>query len=379
MINYKKYYYVALNNLQTTPYHLFHLLRRKLLVEYKLNTGYSLFPDFITILVTERCNFFCDRCCADFPLKTKQAIIKNELTTTQIIKFLDEVAWFRPSVYFCGGEPTLRGDLYELLHYAKSKKLITACTTNASLLGESQREKIFKAKLDFLSFSLDGPRGYHDRVRGYKGAHDLVITNISELIKYRQRNRLHYPHVRMSTIVDPNNLENAFMAIDIAKKLKVDELNFGMLMFYTNKAKRQQAELVNNTQIGGDSMLGQKIEDNYQFPHNYAQMHRLYQRVRQEKLLKIVINGPLESEVEQYFNPQKYPSKSSTCLTPWFTASLRSNGDIELCQGLRAGNIKNERFLKIWNKPIFRKFRLYRKKQPNYACFRCGESQNIRF
>jgi len=378
-MNLRKYFYTALNNPETAFFSFFHQVRRTLPLDYWLGNGFSFYPDFIIIQITQRCNFFCKRCSADSPQFTKKKIKDTELTTSEWKKFIDQVAFFRPSIYFCGGEPTLREDLYELLNYSKSKGLITAFTTNGSLLTSGNIKNIIKAKVDFLSVSIDGQEKIHDKIRGYKGAYKKAVEGIEELLRERKENHLTYPHIKIAAVLDAFDLDNSYYVLDLAKKLKVDEVSFGMLMFYTRKIKRQQNNHLAKGYPGGKEMIGLKVTDNHRFKIDEKRLREFYRVASKQKEVRVHFYAPPEEYFEDYFNINKYPSAESSCTKPWFSALVKANGNVSICQNLVAGNVKEDNLLRIWNRDEFRRFRVYRKKQPNPACFRCSEGQKIKF
>ncbi|MBU2577749.1 radical SAM protein, partial [Patescibacteria group bacterium] len=81
----------------------------------------SLYPELITFIVTNRCNFNCPGCSSNSPLYTRKNSKVKEISLDDIKRVIDEVAGFKPFIYLNGGEPTLRPDLIEIIKYIKSK------------------------------------------------------------------------------------------------------------------------------------------------------------------------------------------------------------------------------------------------------------------
>jgi len=380
-MSFKKYFWTIINNPFSSIYVLIHYLRRIFPLDYWWGRGYSFFPDFITILITERCNFFCKRCSSASPRWTKEFLKsgQRELTTEEIKKLLDEVAYFKPSIYFCGGEPTLRKDLWELLKYAKEKKMITGFVTNGSLMNDAAIKKLFESKVDFVSFSLDGLPSYHNKLRGFPMAYERAVGSLSKIINYRKKHHLHYPHLRIAAVIDHEHIENSYHVLRVGKRLGVDEVSFGALMYYPKSLKRKQEEFLKRWGAGGNYLIGLEVEDDYKFNFNLKKLKKFYREVAKEKEVRVVMISPEEKYLADYFNVRKFPTNKSVCLTPWFTALVKSNGDVSLCQGIIGGNILKEKFMKIWNKEEFKKFRRVRKSRVSPACFRCNEGQKIKF
>lgn len=376
----KKYLWTAHNNPHAAFIMGFHLLRRKIPLEYYSSSNYSYCPDFITILITKRCNFKCDRCSSQSPQYTSlfNQSGQEELTTAEVKELIDSVSRFKPAIYFCGGEPTLRPDLFELIRYVKKKKMVTGFTTNGSTMDEEMCQEIIDTRLDFFSVSIDGPEDYHDRVRGVNGAFKNVTNGLRLLIKLKGEQNKTSPHIRIASIVDIENISNSKFILDLAKEIEVDEVAFGALMFYTEEAEKQQKRFQEEHDTGGDIMIGLPIDENHHFDMDMDEVQQFLDDTKKwSKTTTTFV--PNDLDFENYYNVEKNPSKASRCLTPWFSATIMPNGDVVPCQEYVVGNIREEKLLDVWNNEKMRHFRRFRKKGPMPACYRCNEGQEIKF
>ena len=122
-------------------------------------------PLFVTLRVTNRCNFNCVYC--DYSSNKDK-----DPTSGQIRKCIDEFS--RAGTYkfgFTGGEPMLRKDIGELISYAKKAGLVTTMTSN----GWHVAQRIEDLKdLDVIILSLDGTEKVHDENRR-KGSFKRVM------------------------------------------------------------------------------------------------------------------------------------------------------------------------------------------------------------
>jgi len=77
-----------------------------------------------------------------------------------------------PHVCFTGGEPTLRGDLVELVRYAEERGLVTGLLTDGRRLREPEYlDSLLLAGLDHLQITLASHRPeVHDGIVGWEGA-----------------------------------------------------------------------------------------------------------------------------------------------------------------------------------------------------------------
>lgn len=162
-------------------------------------------PTICYLFVTQKCNLNCIYCCVehDRPIK--------ELSTQQIFNIIDElhIAGIK-KIVLSGGEPLIRNDIYEIIDYIKSKKIICDLVTNGTLI----KDKIDKLKkLNTLAISLDGNRIDNDKNRGI-GTFDRAIEGLKAAIK---NNIL----VRLNCVIVKNNLNSFREVFNIAKKLNI--------------------------------------------------------------------------------------------------------------------------------------------------------------
>ena len=376
-MNFKKYFHVAIQNPFTCLYAGFHLLRRYIPFEYKLLNGYSISPDLVTILITNRCNFKCSFCASNS--LQESAPRRDELSTQEIKNLIDQLTSFKPSIYFNGGEPFLRKDIFELINYVKQKKMIAALTTNGSMLTAKNIDMLIDSRLDFLSVSIDGPEEYHDNVRGYKGAFRKATEGLKLLVKRRNERKLRIPHIRLASIMSHENIENSRYILQLANDIPVDELAFGNLMFYTPQVVEAQSRFCKKKKTGGNHILGLEVPNDYKFKIDIKRIKKFVKEAPNISRIPIYFAmHNINDTIEDYYS-LKYPSIKSRCLSPWYSAVIEPNGDLTPCQGYVVGNIREKRFRTIWNNKKMLKFRQVRKKHQPPACFRCLEGQRIVF
>ncbi|UCG50081.1 MAG: radical SAM protein [Phycisphaerales bacterium] len=133
---------------------------------------------------TIKCNLACAHCrrlesddAASSDLSTEQAksLIKQlaELGTRQASM---------PVLVFSGGEPLCRGDLFDLVEYARSLDIAPALATNATLINSTVAARINESGVVRVAVSLDGATAeIHDRLRQLEGAFESAVTGIRHL------------------------------------------------------------------------------------------------------------------------------------------------------------------------------------------------------
>lgn len=139
-----------------------------------------LLPDFLSLIITFRCNFRCKMCEI---WKTQR---HEELEISAWQRIVEDIAGYFPKETFIeinGGEPLLRKDLtLFLISELKSAGYGTTLNTNGSLIGEDVALELAQAGLDCAKISLyDLDDDIHDGVRGFPGAAKKAKRAISLL------------------------------------------------------------------------------------------------------------------------------------------------------------------------------------------------------
>ena len=91
------------------------------------------FPLRVMFELTYRCNFHCQHCYVPQDYRDK----KGELETREVFDILDQlkdIGCFY--LGFTGGEPFVRGDIMDILWYAKRRGFEVIIYTNGSLIDE---------------------------------------------------------------------------------------------------------------------------------------------------------------------------------------------------------------------------------------------------
>lgn len=374
---YWKYLNAALANPGSVPWRVFNRWRWYFPLDYWFLNGWSFPPDMVTILVTKKCNFGCVGCSSSSPQYTRE-FRGQEISTETIKKFIEEIAWFRPSIYFNGGETMLRADLFELIRYAKSEGLITAFTTNGSLLTEKNVEEILASGLDFLSTSLDGRPEHHNQWRAFPNAYERLTAGIALLLQKRRQGGGNKPHVRITCIINPSDKDDALHVLDKAAALGVDEVAFGNYMFYPEDYAEKQRKVMAEFGTGGPHMIGLEVKGRaFPFKIDGEGLRGLYRQLKSRARLPLTLVPP-QLDYEDFYS-FKDPSDRSRCLSPYLIATLLPDGQLTSCQEYLLGDVTKNSFLSLWNSEKMKKFRRYRNQKVFPACFRCLEGQEIVF
>ena len=164
-------------------------------------------PRLIAFEVTRRCRFNCRHCRAE-------ASDAPELTTSQCVRILESIADFcRPVIIMTGGEPTERGDIFELLTRGRDLGLPMVMATCGYKIDEAFIEKLKAAGLIALSFSIDGASSQtHDTFRRTPGAFETVLRAAGIAAKANVR-------FQINTTITKQNLHEVPAIAELARGL----------------------------------------------------------------------------------------------------------------------------------------------------------------
>ncbi len=169
-------------------------------------------PVLVHFEVTLRCNARCGFC--DY-WKTDKSARAAELKT-----FADAARFFNPMmITYTGGEPTLRGDLEDIVAAVNGAILIKFCTllTHGGMLTAERAQSLWKAGIDQFNISLDYLDERHDRARGIPGLSAKILDVIPRM------RSIGIDSVRFNTVIRQSNLDQI---LGIAERAR--ELNCGV-------------------------------------------------------------------------------------------------------------------------------------------------------
>lgn len=143
-------------------------------------------PNMIFLDVTNRCNMNCPICIAtirDMKFDFNPPMDYFEKIFSEIGKMNP-----KPVVQLFGGEPTVRGDLLEIIAVARKHGLRPHVTTNGLRLADEEYcRKLCEAKVP-MRFAFDGRSAdIYERLRNNRGAYEKKMKALENLKKYSRR------------------------------------------------------------------------------------------------------------------------------------------------------------------------------------------------
>ena len=296
-------------------------------------------PRIIAFEVTRRCQFDCPHCRAD----AGPAENHKELTTTQCKKILKSVANFTtssrqkhlPLIILTGGEPMQRTDIYKLIQHGRKLNLKMAMATCGYAIDDQSINKLKKAGISILSFSIDGAGAhFHDAFRNSPGAFEVVV----KAAKIAHSAGVPF---QINTTITKRNADELVAIAELAKKLGARCFNVFILV-PTGRAKQIADEVLDPVEYETllHELLRLKLESKIEVRLTCApQFARISRQQKQEKLIR--------------------RRRTNGCIAARDFGFISYRGDVQACGFLdiSAGNLigNGYNFEKIWTESEFLK------------------------
>lgn len=343
-------------------------------------------PRVVAVRPNYACNLRCVMCNQwgeeGVFVKTPERITRREMTTDDWKRFFDDIASFRPYIYFTGGEPLMNKDIIELIRHASSRHMVTSMSTNSTYLTE-KAEDLIRAGLDYLYTSLDSPvPALSDAVRKTVKNEDSQAASaraIRDFIRLKEKIGSGLPIVQTQTIIVR---ENQYQIYDMARFVQ-DELGsdvWGLqLCVFTTPELNSQTTAVYKQDFGQDqvgwagfirNMTGMDC-DAIEEQLKKIQNQKWNFRFRPYKPL-----GMRGFNLKTYFDrpDQNTSAEDLTCLNPYVFAQIQPNGDVAFCGSQPdyvIGNVRQNRLLDLWTNERANRWRDLLQKRLFASCKRC--------
>jgi heme b synthase len=134
-------------------------------------------PRLVAWEVTRACNLACVHCRAAAVTQPDP----GQLTTAEGFKLIDQIADLGQEtiLILTGGEPMMRGDIFDLAARATEKGLRAVMAPNGTLITPETAIRMKESGIQRISVSIDGATPEdHDRFRGVKGAFERLMEGL---------------------------------------------------------------------------------------------------------------------------------------------------------------------------------------------------------
>ncbi len=290
-------------------------------------------PVLVSFGITRECDLKCPHCYSDSGEKDPE-----ELTTEEAKRVISEIGELGAKIIIMdGGEPTLRGDLVELVAHASASGVKPVLGSNGMSLTEELVQQLLDAGCLGVAISLDGANSEtHDTFRGLEGGFDRTIQGMKNCHK------LGLPF-QVAPLMYQQNWEQLEAIVSTAKDLNADAVEIfdyvpsgrGRGESKYELSTDQRKEIIN--QVIGWQSKGDITYRVIALPQYWVDVER---KVPEEEVL------------------DKYTRSCCAAGTRYIT--ILPNGDIIPCMLLQVklGNVKEDSLLDVWyDSPILEELR----------------------
>lgn len=187
-------------------------------------------PISISFEPTTSCNLRCPECPSGLRSFTRPT---GMLDLQLYRKVLDELSGqLLYLILYFQGEPYLHPQFFELVQYARKKKIYIATSTNAHYLTDENARKTVESGLDRLIISIDGTT--QETYESYRVGGNLakVIEGARNIVKWKKELKSSTPHVIFQFLVVKHNQHQIQELKQLAKEIGVDEVGLKTAQVY---------------------------------------------------------------------------------------------------------------------------------------------------
>ncbi len=271
-------------------------------------------PTVCTLQVTTKCQADCVHCSA---VRYKRAN-EPELTTEQwkqVIRDSEQLGTV--TIVFTGGEPLLRGDIYELIQWVDKDEAVALMFSNGLLLNKENVKKLVEAGLWAIHISIDSPNpDDHDQMRRVPGCFNKAIEGL-------KRCKDAGIMAGISTYATPQRLHSGQVLemIELAKSAGADEITIFDVVPTGRLLHEHKIHLLTDEDKEQLCRIEEQYNRDRELPSVITQAH---------------VNGPT----------------GNGCYAGWCQFYMTAFGDMTPCDftPLAFGNVRQESVETIWKR-----------------------------
>ena len=334
-------------------------------------------PRVLTFMMTYRCNLRCTMCWQwgeqglFHEMPKEHEVRQLDLDTLRSV--IDDVAADGTGVFIWGGEPFLHRDLMPFVEHVKSKGLYCSINTNGTYLPR-EAARLAKMGVDAIMVSVDGPREVHNRIRGMEGSFQKIADGVRAIREARGGNG-NRPEVIVNTTVSPGNQSVLLETRETVEEMGADRMILSQLWFTTEQIGKANEEYFREKfSAHAGSWRGFVMDVSGLDTESIGeQMRKMSLRKGAMEIRFLPDLHP--GQVRDYYARPEEAFGKTRCFVPWLESEILPNGDVTPCSDrpdLIMGNVKNQRFLEIWNNDLYRSFRRAMREDGLFPyCSRC--------
>ena len=308
-------------------------------------------PAYYTYYTTLRCNLNCEMCYQ----RDQRRRVGRELSLEEAVAMFDRVTNLE-RVNLIGGEVFVRGDALDLMEYLDAREVITYVTTNGTLLGADEIERLLALRyLLGVTVSLDALGNGHPATRGHKSDPDAIVDVIRRLARGTE--------VRVNSVLLAENTETteAFETlIQTIARAGVALLKVQLQIAHSPWVIERTEEYVCSWMGGPVSCLYPRETRIWDATRLQSAIRRIRQAAAKHNLPVLIFPPELANHLQAYATETLWSHYRLQCegVKRIPRMKLLPNGDAIFCEGLdiRLGNLREQTPTEIWTSPLTKAF-----------------------
>lgn len=274
----------------------------KAYLRYKLK---KYIPFAIYLAVTDKCFLKCEHCY--IPSKKK---FSKDISTKQIFNLIEDAKRIGiPYFNLWGGEPLLRKDIFRIGKKLKKSRIISSITTNGQLITKDKAKKLNES-FNIVKVSFKGLEKSHDNITNVKGSYKKTLEGLKNLINTKNRKC----QIIINFVVNEKNYK------DISQFVKEHSRCTDLISF-----------------LPENRIIKKKVFSNKEFIREWSNISQEYPIADFNTFIKNISADTINCDAGKLYY------------------GIYSSGDVYVCdvrREIKLGNMKQERFYKIWKKGL---------------------------
>ncbi len=295
-------------------------------------------PISISFEPTTSCNLRCPECPSGLRAFSRPTgMLKKDFFTETIDQISKDLTYL---VFYFQGEPFLNPDFLNMVHYASSKKIYTATSTNAHYLKDDVAKRTVESGLDRLIISIDGTTQKTYQQYRIGGSLNKVLEGAGNIVKWKKELKSRTPFIIFQFLVVRHNEHQIEEVKKLAKQIGVDDVWLKTAQVY----------------------------DYENDPNKLIPVNQKYSRYKRDKEGKMNFRGNNENH----------------CWRLWHDPVITWNGAVVPCcfdkdAQHQLGNLNEQSFKELWKNGTYNQFRskVLQSRQNIDICANCSEGVKV--
>jgi MoaA/NifB/PqqE/SkfB family radical SAM enzyme len=326
-------------------------------------------PLYVTIGITDLCNYQCVMCREFSPHLTYEEVIPQGYD--QAVKKMDLSVFTRTvdDLYDLGtrdirisgrGEPFIHPQIMEMIEYVTGRGMLCSVTTNGSLLNEKRVRRLVEVGLYQLHVSMNAttPESYEAiHVTAGGKVLDRIKNQIGAIRDVKRETGRRAPLVTLSYVLTSVNFREVEDMVRLAVELKADRVTFQKVVIYDEPLRYLGLGPAEEQVLREQLLRAQALADHAGLTTNIPDL-----------VLPLPESGNPEEKTKELY--RKIP-----CYVGYYFALINTTGQVNgCCQCLNiVGDVRQRSFKDIWNSEAYQSFReqarnLPSRKSPVASC-----------